>query len=476
MVAPRSRVRSQSTAKLAACLVVAAAATAPTTGFVTRNGSVLLLDGLPYRAAGANAYWLGLDENGGVRYPSRFRTTDALETLAGWLGPGALVRGTTLGVSTGGPLSFEPALGVFNGSALLAADFAIAEAERLGLRLIVPLTDNGAHYAGGKRDFVRWLGLPEDDDGAAFYSDARAVAAFEDYVRARLEHVNAFTGRRAADEPAIAMWETGNELMAPANWTASLARFIKRVAPRHLVLDGSYWAQQSAAERAAHLAIAEVDAVTDHFYPPDAARLAATLGETAAVQKAFTLGEFGWADGAKLDAMLDVCAAAQACATAAPWSFFPHADDHGFVEHGDGFTFHFPGWNSSAALHLVGAVRNFSWFVRQPHPQPQPEPYVGPSTAPAVTTAAPGLVGWRGAAMSGAYDVQVAPAPGGPWRYASNNSSSGRPRDSDTPWRVPGGAAVVGAGSWVRVRGLGFDDGAAAGPWSKAVQVVQQGK
>ena len=64
----------------------------PTRGFVSRRGTRLFVDGgdglVPYRAAGVNAYWLGLDENvDGVHFPTRWRITDALSTVAGWLGP-----------------------------------------------------------------------------------------------------------------------------------------------------------------------------------------------------------------------------------------------------------------------------------------------------------------------------------------------------------------------------------------------------
>ena len=137
---------------LSAAAAAAAAAAAPTTGFLTRNGSSLVAPGGgSFRAGGVNAYWLGLDENeGGVHYPTHFRVTDGLAAIAGFLGP-TLVRAHTVGISTGCPLSFEPRLGVFNASALDAADWAIAEAERLGLRLIVPLTDNYAYFHGGKR-------------------------------------------------------------------------------------------------------------------------------------------------------------------------------------------------------------------------------------------------------------------------------------------------------------------------------------
>jgi hypothetical protein len=49
--------------------------------FVERHGAVLQLDGRPFRFAGANLYWLGLDENvDGVAPPTAFRVADGLDT------------------------------------------------------------------------------------------------------------------------------------------------------------------------------------------------------------------------------------------------------------------------------------------------------------------------------------------------------------------------------------------------------------
>ena len=119
-------------------------------GFVTREGGNLELEGKPFRFGGANIYWLGLDENGppGVAYPTPFRQADALGAAA-QMGM-QVVRSHSLGVSTGNRLSYEPTLGVFNESALEAADNAIAVAGKLGLKLVIPLTDNYHYYHGGK--------------------------------------------------------------------------------------------------------------------------------------------------------------------------------------------------------------------------------------------------------------------------------------------------------------------------------------
>ncbi len=89
-------------------VLVLSASASPSGGRVSRNGSQLMLNGQPFRFAGANIYWLGLDENvpsnGSIAYPTKFRQTDALITA---IGMGArVVRSHTLGVSCGNPLSF----------------------------------------------------------------------------------------------------------------------------------------------------------------------------------------------------------------------------------------------------------------------------------------------------------------------------------------------------------------------------------
>ena len=62
---------------------------------------------------------------------------------------------------------------------------------------------------------------------------------------------------------------------------------------------------------------------------------------TQAAHKVFFIGEFGWTNDA-VPAFLDAVLASSACG-ALFWSLFPHADTFGFVDHGDGFTLHWPG-------------------------------------------------------------------------------------------------------------------------------------
>lgn len=59
---------------------------------------------------------------------------------------GTTIRGHTLGISFGTPLSIETDLDIFNDKAYEAVDFAILAARIHGIKLIIPLVDNVSRY------------------------------------------------------------------------------------------------------------------------------------------------------------------------------------------------------------------------------------------------------------------------------------------------------------------------------------------
>ena len=103
---------------------------APHNGFVTRSGTQLLLNGQPFRFAGANMHWLGLDDS--TNYPSQFRINDGLDA-AKQMGAN-VIRSHDLGISTGCHNCIEPSLGVFNQTALAHDDYVIKAAKDRGIR------------------------------------------------------------------------------------------------------------------------------------------------------------------------------------------------------------------------------------------------------------------------------------------------------------------------------------------------------
>ena len=135
-------------------------------------------------------YWLGLDENinATISYPTQGRVLEIMATAA-TMGA-SVIRSTTLGVSTGSPLSVEPSLGVFNENALRVIDFAVFAARSYGIRLIIPLTDQYAYYHGGKGNFLRWRNITIENE---FFTDADVRADFKQYIATLLNRTNLYT-------------------------------------------------------------------------------------------------------------------------------------------------------------------------------------------------------------------------------------------------------------------------------------------
>ena len=457
-------------------VVAGTTTTAPFASFVTRQGSTLMLDGAPFRFAGANCYWLGLDENvlntttgSKIGYPTNFRIDDALATAAEM---GAnVVRAHTLGCSTGNAaLSYEGARGVFNDAAAERMDYAVASAALHGIRLVVPLTDNYAYYHGGKHDFADWAGITgeaakacvlpasvkeEEAKKCAFYSDSAVMGSFHAYVRKLVTRVNRYTGVALADDPTILAWETGNELVGvPPAWTANISALLKReLGAKQLVMDGRDGVRMGMQDGA--LKLADVDVVTDHYYMDlDKSAVPKFLTPDAAAarkaQKVFTVGEFGWNQG-NLSAFLDSVLVNEAVAGDMYWSLFPHGDTHGFVSHGDSFTLHYPGATAPAAA-AAALLRTHAFAMRGISPPPAPSM----CPAPLVTGTAGRFITWRGAVGAKAYNVERALAVAGPWSRVCDGCAT----DLDTPWQD--NTRATDTTVYYRVQGINLDGKAGA--------------
>jgi hypothetical protein len=457
--------------------------------FVTRAGSQLTLNGQPFRFAGANIYWLGLDENGRttVTYPTQFRVRSALATAAE-MGD-TVVRAQTLGMSVGNPLSIEPSLGVFNKKALDVDDYAIYMAQKYGIRLQIPLVDNWNYYLGAYHTFTDWLGVsgtscPSSACATTFYTDPAVIAAFEKYISVILNHVNIYTGVPNKDNPAIMTWETGNELgQSPSTvassvfstWTDEISRFIKSIAPRQLVMDGY------AGVNPADLSLPDVDIYTHHYYPANASAVTADATAATAAGKVFVAGEYGWTSSSRLVPFLSAVQSDPEVSGDIYWSLFPQNDGFGYTQHYDGYQLHFPGDNADVGSNppvlaatsdaaLVTDLREHAYAMSGLSVPAYPVP-----AAPEVTNVehvngsyvgTGNLVEWQGSAGAASYTVQRSTAgPRGPWQTVCTTCT-----DSSTPWLdadAPDGPHV-----WYQVTAVN-PDGVAGRP-SAAYQLSLQ--
>ncbi|KAF2266954.1 glycoside hydrolase, partial [Lojkania enalia] len=293
---------------------------------ITRNATRLYLDGKPWTAAGANVYWLGLDENVipqsdtapfyaplNASYPTHGRITEVMSTLK--IMGATTVRSQTMGISVGNPLSVMPRLGEVNERAFESMDWAVKEARRFGLRIFAPLTDNYDYYHGGKFQFLRWRGIDikagpmcvYDARVQEFYNNRTIIDDFKEYIKILLTHRNQYTNLTYAEDPTIFAYETGNELGGPrfgdmdvpVAWTREILEYVKELAPSKLTVDGTYGINKT------HLSIPVIDIFSDHFYPMDIDKLAKGVEAVGTVDKVYFAAEYGWTPQSQTKAKME---------------------------------------------------------------------------------------------------------------------------------------------------------------------------
>ena len=445
-----------------------------------------MLDGKLFRFSGANIYWGGLDNNArtGVNYPTPFRVDSAMQTMAD-MGE-TVVRCQTCGISTGNPLSVEPYLGGFSQTALRHVDYFIAQAQRYGLKVVIPFTDSYRYYVGSYCDYTNWLRLssaascPSPRAVSAFYDDPEAIAAFEKYISVLLNHVNYYTGVPNKANPAIMAWETGNELQygagGPAElsrWTAKISAFIRSMDKNHLIMDGSFYPDTD------DLKLPDVDIIDRHYYPLNVRSLSQDADQAADAGKPMVAGEYAWNDASQLEAFLTGIQETPAIVGDTYWDLQPQNDFFGYVEHYDGYQLHYPGDNSdvndkagdpllasSSDVSAVTLLRLHAYVMSgramPAYPVPPPPVMTSVERVASSTAGAGNLLEWRGSPGAAWYIVQRAVhSASGPWTTAATVNAGAL----ELPYLDSMGGA--GPDVWYRVTAVnaGGARGAASAPF-----------
>jgi mannan endo-1,4-beta-mannosidase len=269
----------------------------PAPAFVRLRGTGLVLDGRPYRFAGANlwyAAWLGAPASFGDR-ARLARELDRLQALG-------VTNLRILAAAEASPLkgavspAFQDRRGRADPALLAGLDHTLAEMGRRGMKAVLYLTNfwewsggmmtylsyvNGGRYLDMNDPAHPWPAFPNMTAG--FYAEPRAVALYHQWVRTIVGRTNSVTGRAYRDDPTIMAWQLANEprpggdlatatplLPAFNAWVQGTARLIKSIDSNHLVSTGSEGLKGSveneAIFRAAH-AFPEIDYLTAHIWP-----------------------------------------------------------------------------------------------------------------------------------------------------------------------------------------------------------------
>jgi hypothetical protein len=422
----------------------------PLTGFVTREGDALVLDGAPFRFVSVNLPDLIGIVDPEWQLPTPWEQRDGLCAVR-QLG-GQVARTYSLGV--GGSSTDAPrhvvAPGVLDEEAMGVVDAALAAANEQGVRLVVPLIDQWS-WIGGIAEHAAFRGKSADE----FWTDEAVIADFEATIDAVIGRTNTITGVPYAEDPALLAWETGNELDAPREWTRRIAAHIKDLDPNHLVIDGTYGIVPGALEDP------NVDVVSDHYYWPrpygeDYAAAAHADHLRAEGARPFMIGEYGFVPTDRIEALLEQVET-DGIAGALLWSLRFHAESGGFYWHteidDDVRTFksyHWPGfasgdeWDERAVLELLAEYAAAASGV---------EPELLPPEAPVVLDASvDGTLHWRGSTGAASYVLERAPDSAGPWtRVADGFDDAQQPLDAsviDESWKK-------GTSAWFRMLAVG---------------------
>jgi len=177
--------------------------------------------------------------------------------------------------------------GSYNEEAFRALDFAVDEAGKRNLKLIVALGDMWCEPEG-VATMIGWCGGSWEGD---FFTSESCKDMYKDRILSIVERVNTITGVAYKDDPTIMAWDIINEARfkyaghcSLRDWFAEMAAYIKTLDGKHLVTTGEegfysttpdgywvnpdYWSPDEGQDYIAdHTITRDIDFLTIHMWP-----------------------------------------------------------------------------------------------------------------------------------------------------------------------------------------------------------------
>jgi mannan endo-1,4-beta-mannosidase len=395
--------------------------------FITRSGDKLMEGDKEYRFISFNIPNLHLVEDNMAfeatnewRFPDEFEITDALNTVKQMGGRAVRTYVISICKKTGpNPiLCHVKRPGEFDEEAFRALDKVLEVANRVGIRIIIPMVDNWKWW-GGAEQYAEYRNKPAD----AFWTDPEIIDDFKKTVSFVINRRNSYTGTLYKDDKAVLAWETGNEIYNPYSWTKQIAAHIKSLDSKHLIWDGLYIGNREIQSEA--LADPNIDIVSSHHYPgpnkgpneivADIKRFRREIGN----KKVYIVGEFGFIPPDGIEKVLNTVIN-EGVTGAMIWSLRFRNRDGGFYWHSEPASaslynpYHYPGfpsgegWNETATLKVMRAKA----FEIQGLPVP---PLETPAAPKLLSISSPAEISWQGSVGATLYDVERAEKPAGLW-------------------------------------------------------------
>ena len=251
--------------------------------FVGRDGTKFSLGGAEFPVTGVNCYFLAYCSPESAQKAMATAKEMGANAIRSWaFADTAEACGGACQYLENGVIRYDD-----GPNGLQRLDGVIQTAERLGLKLILPLVNHWKDF-GGMPLYLRWLNV--DGEVKKFYELLDARLAYRNWVQHVLTRRNSLTGRLYADEPSIMAWELTNEARCDGNrdllldWVHEMASFVKQLDSKHLLAlgdegflhqrysmtnKGQLYDGRHGTDFAAILDIPEIDFGGYHFYPQD---------------------------------------------------------------------------------------------------------------------------------------------------------------------------------------------------------------
>ncbi|WP_051624203.1 glycoside hydrolase 5 family protein [Clostridium akagii] len=244
--------------------------TAATTSFVQRSGRYFYLNGAKFYFAGNNTYYAGLVSD---------QATQASIFSANAAKGVKVMRIWAFNNGSGG---LQTSIGVYNETALRQLDYAVYQAQKNGIKLILPFVNYWSDYNGMQWYVNQVLGSGSED---LFYTNSSVETAYKNYVNTILNRTNYYTGVQYKSDPTIFAWELANEPRCTSdttgttlyNWINTMATYIKGVDTNHMVsvgdegfkTGGSDWTSNGyeGDNWLKNIENSKIDFATIHLYP-----------------------------------------------------------------------------------------------------------------------------------------------------------------------------------------------------------------
>ena len=146
-----------------------------------------------------------------------------------------------------GDSAMQTAKLTYDETSLRGLDVVLAKAQQHGVKLILPLGNYWNDY-GGARQYVRWAGLADAQEGdPRFFTERAVIDHYKAHLTTLLNRVSTIDGVRYGDHPAVLAWELLNEPRATGldrpgeqlrAWVDEVGAHVKALAPGHLVGTG----------------------------------------------------------------------------------------------------------------------------------------------------------------------------------------------------------------------------------------------